>query len=215
MQGSLLVDPDTFSWKLNRVKALVFDWDGIFNDGRKGSIPSSFSETDSMGINMLRFGYYLLHGQNPVTAIVTGERNETAISWAEREHFQSVFLQVKNKADVLESFEKDYGITRDEILFIFDDIHDLSLAKYCGVKILVPNTGAQMFINYCRKMDYCDYISRNDGGHNALREISETILNALDLFEKTIGYRIEFKGIYHKYWQIRNSVKTNISELKY
>ena len=88
--------------KLAHIKALLFDWDGIFNSGEKGQIPSSFNEIDSMGINMLRFGYYLLHDENPVTGLVTGERNETAVKWAEREHFHAVYLKVKHKADILE-----------------------------------------------------------------------------------------------------------------
>jgi len=215
IQGKITGNPDTFLEKLKKVRALVFDWDGIFNNGVKGQIPSTFSEIDSMGINMLRFGYYLLNRQNPVTAIVTGERNETAIHWAEREHLHAVYLKVKNKVDILDSLEKENNIHRDEILFVFDDIHDLSLAMECGVKFLVRNKGARSFSRYCRKMIYFDYMTKNPGGDHALREISETVLLLLGLFEKTIEYRIEFKGIYHDYWQMRNMVETKIAELKY
>lgn len=214
IQGKVIGHPDTFTKKLQKVRALIFDWDGIFNNGTKGQIPSTFSEIDSMGINMLRFGYYLLHKKNPVSAIVTGERNETAIHWAQREHFHSVYLKVRNKVDILDRLEKENNISRDEILFVFDDIHDLSLAKECSVKFLVRNKGARFFSRYCRKMNYCDYVTKNPGGDHALREISETVLNMLDLFEKTIEYRVEFKGIYSDYWQIRNQVETKIEELK-
>jgi len=211
-----MVSPeDQLIEKLKKVRALVFDWDGIFNNGVKGDIPSTFSEIDSMGINMLRFGYYLLHNQNPVSAIVTGERNETAIHWAEREHFHSVFLNVKNKVDVLGTLEESHSIRRDEILFVFDDIHDLSLARVCGVKFLVRNRGARSFTRYCRKRNDCDYVTRNPGGDHALREISETVLGLLDLFGKTIEHRVEFNGIYREYWQKRNQVKTLFEELKY
>ncbi len=215
VQGKVIENPVTFAEKLKKVRALVFDWDGIFNNGVKGQTPSTFSEIDSMGINMLRFGYYLLHNQNPITAIVTGERNETAIQWAEREHFHSVYLKVKNKADILDGLEKENNIHRDEILFVFDDIHDLSLAVECGAKFLVRNKGARSLSRYCQKMKFCDYVTKNPGGDHALREISETVLNTLDLFEKTIKYRMKFKGIYYDYWQLRNSVKTSIRELKY
>lgn len=213
--GEIILDPEVFIKKLSNVKALIFDWDGIFNDGVKGKVPSTFNEIDSMGINMLRFGYYLIHGQNPFTAIVTGEKNETAIQWAEREHFFSVFLKVKNKADIIDLVKKGNAINPEEILFVFDDIHDLSLAKKAGVRFLVQNSGSRLFAKFCRENNYCDYITRNTGGTNALREIAETVLYTLDLFEETIKNRIEFKGIYHEYWQKRNSVKTYISELNY
>ncbi|MBR9998808.1 MAG: phosphatase [Cyclobacteriaceae bacterium] len=215
IQGEIITDPETFVKKLKHVKALVFDWDGIFNNGVKGHIPSTYNEIDSMGINMLRFGYFLLQNRNPVTAIVTGERSETAVRWAEREHFHAVYLKVKNKIDILHMLETEHPIQRDEILFVFDDIHDLSLAVECGVRFLVPNPGAKMLAGFCRKMNYCDYISKNSGGENALREISETVLNLLDLFDKTIQHRIEFAGIYYDYWKIRNGVETNIVEMSY
>jgi 3-deoxy-D-manno-octulosonate 8-phosphate phosphatase (KDO 8-P phosphatase) len=201
--------------KLTQIKALLFDWDGIFNSGEKGQIPSSFNEIDSMGTNMLRFGYYLYHGENPIAAIVTGERNETAIRWAEREHFHSVYMKVKHKADVLETLEMEQGIHPHEILFVFDDIHDLSLAKEAGCSFLVPNPGARMFEKYCRENRLCDYITKNSGGNNAIREISEVVLGMLGLYTKTVENRMTFSEVYKDYLEIRNLVKTVIRELKY
>jgi 3-deoxy-D-manno-octulosonate 8-phosphate phosphatase (KDO 8-P phosphatase) len=215
IQGTITGRAQDLKLKLAKIKAVAFDWDGVFNNGDKGHYPSSFNEIDSMGINMLRFGYYLLNNVNPLAFIVTGEKNDIALNWAEREHFHAVYLKVKNKIDVLHLMEEKYHINRDEILFVFDDIHDLSLAMECGVKILIPNPGAQNFDALCRKMNYCDYISKNSGGQNALREISETVLFLLGLFEKTIRSRIDFQGIYFDYWQTRNAVRTEILELSY
>ena len=46
--------------KLTHIKAFVFDWDGVFNNGVKNENKSSnFNEIDSMGTNMLRFSYFL------------------------------------------------------------------------------------------------------------------------------------------------------------
>ncbi len=213
--GKLITPRELFTEKLKRIKALVFDWDGIFNDSSKGSGISQFNEVDSMGVNMLRFGYYLIHSQNPFTAIVTGERNETAINWAEREHFHFVHMKVKNKVDVLERITEEGSVEPGEIMFIFDDIHDLSLARECGVKILVNNFGSRLFREFCRKNKLCDYITANRGGNQALREISETVLSQLGIFEKTVKARIDFHGIYYDYYQIRNLASTNTSELDY
>jgi 3-deoxy-D-manno-octulosonate 8-phosphate phosphatase (KDO 8-P phosphatase) len=215
IQGNIVGDADTLISKLARIKALVFDWDGVFNNGDKGHAPSTFNEIDSMGINMLRFGYYLLNKVNPYAFIVTGERNETALRWAEREHFHAVYLKAKNKIDVLHQLEKQYEINREEILFVFDDIHDLSLARECGVKILIPNQGAQKFAGFCREMNYCDYITKYSGGQHALREISETVLSLLGLFENTVKLRVDFEGLYFEYWQTRNKVGTKVLELSY
>ena len=215
IQGTLAGDPEKLAEKLAKVRVLAFDWDGVFNSGEKGHYPSTYNEIDSMGINMLRFGYFLLKKLNPVCIIVTGERNDIAIRWAEREHFHAVFLKAKHKADILSILEDRYKVQREEILFVFDDIHDLSLAAAIGVRFLIPNAGARQFEAYCRKMNHCDYISKNPGGQFALREISESVLLLLGLFEKTVKHRIEFKGIYLDYWQKRNRTVTEILELDY
>jgi 3-deoxy-D-manno-octulosonate 8-phosphate phosphatase (KDO 8-P phosphatase) len=109
----------------------------------------------------------------------------------------------------------EYGIQSDEILFVYDDIHDLSLAKEVGCGILIKNHGAKMFARYCLENKLCDYVTDNTGGSNALREISEVILGLLGLFTKTVDQRIEFSGIYKDYFHIRNLVKTQMRELKY
>src|SRR6478609_5750430 len=74
--------------KMESIRAFVFDWDGVFNGGQKQSTGgSSFSEVDSMGTNLLRFSYFFRNGTMPVTAILSGEKNETAFYFSEREGF--------------------------------------------------------------------------------------------------------------------------------
>ena len=135
--GEFMIPPTMLKNKLRNIKALLFDWDGVFNGGEKGEIPSSFSEVDSMGINMLRFGYYMLSGQIPYTAIVTGETNQTAFKWAKRERLDNVFFQVKHKVDLLSLLKNNQNIEPDQILFVFDDILDLSLAREVGARFLI------------------------------------------------------------------------------
>ncbi len=215
IRGELVIKPEKFKKKTERVKALIFDWDGIFNDGKKGQIPSTFNEIDSMGVNMLRFGYYLIHHSNPYTAIVTGEKNETAIKWAEREHFHDVFFRVKNKGDVLDAIIRNNSLEPEEIMFVFDDIHDLSLANQVGLRILVKNPGASLFAEYCKKMSYCDYITCNTGGNMAIREISELLLKTINRFEDTIKYRMDFHGRYYEYLETRNLVQYDKHEFNF
>ena len=58
-KGVFITDVAIIQQKLQQVKAFIFDWDGVFNDGRKDIQGNSgFSEIDSMGINMMRFSYY-------------------------------------------------------------------------------------------------------------------------------------------------------------
>ena len=58
--GKFITPTSSLKYKLSNIKAVIFDWDGVFNSGEKGGFPSSFNEVDSMGINMLRFGYFIM-----------------------------------------------------------------------------------------------------------------------------------------------------------
>ena len=197
--GEFITPPKKLKDKLNNIKAILFDWDGVFNSGEKGEIPSSFNEVDSMGINMLRFGYYMISGHIPYTAIVTGETNQTAFKWAKRERLNNVFFQVKHKVDLLSQLKTEHGIEPDQVLFVYDDILDLSLAKEVGARFLVNRKANPLFNAWCIKNNLCDYITYSSGNENAIREISEVILDALGKFDLTIEERIFFDGIYRQF----------------
>lgn len=206
--GKFITPAATLKYKLSNIKAIIFDWDGVFNSGEKGGFPSSFNEVDSMGINMMRFGYYIMLGHIPYTAIVTGETNQAGFKWAKRERFDSVFYQVKNKVELLPILKEEQNIDPDEVLFVFDDILDLSLAKQCGARFLVCRKANPLFNTYCIKNNLCDYLTYSSGNENALREVSEVALEALGKFEETIDERIQFDGSYKHFLEEKMSKET-------
>jgi len=201
--GRFILNPEKLRDRLMGIKAILFDWDGVFNHGEKGQIPSPFNEVDSMGINMLRFGYYMTTGNIPYTAIITGETNHTAFHWAKREKLNDVFFQAKHKVDIIKHLEKESGIAAHEVLFVFDDILDLSLAKEAGVRFLVNRKSNPLFIDYCTRHSLCDYITFSPGNEYAIREISEVTLDSLGMFEKTIEERMQFDGIYSDFLKVK------------
>jgi 3-deoxy-D-manno-octulosonate 8-phosphate phosphatase (KDO 8-P phosphatase) len=207
--GEFTTSPGVLRDKLHNIKALLFDWDGVFNSGEKGGLPSSFNEVDSMGINMLRFGYFIMLGHIPYTAIVTGETNQAGFQWAKRERFDDVFYQVKNKVELLPVLKEKHNIEPDQVLFVFDDILDLSLAKQCGARFLVNRKANPLFNAYCIKNSLCDYLTYSSGGENAIREVSEVVLDALGKFEETIEERILFDGIYSKFLEEKTNITTS------
>ena len=216
MGGEFVSSPFFIKEKLHHIKAIVCDWDGVFHSAYKDESGSSlFSECDSMGMNMLRFGLYLEHDKNiPFTAIITGENNKTAFHWGKREHLEGVFFKIKNKVELLPYLKEEFGISPGEILFVFDDILDLSLAKECGLRMLITKKANPYFIQYCIKQKLCDYVTGCSGEEHAIREVSELCLNLLGRFEETIDKRMEFNGDYQPYIQGRNEIETKICTLK-
>ena len=210
--GEFIENQDVIAKKLKNIKALIFDWDGVFHSGyKKSNKESSFSEADSMGINMLRFSYFLKDNAIPFTAIITGENNETADYFAKREHFDEIFLKVKNKIEILDWLTQHKGFTNEEVLFVFDDILDLSIAKVCGLRFMVNRDASFMLTSYCKKNQLCDYITKNNAENHAIREISELAITLMGDYDQVIEKRINYDEDYLNYLEIRNSIKTNSS----
>jgi 3-deoxy-D-manno-octulosonate 8-phosphate phosphatase (KDO 8-P phosphatase) len=197
--------------KLSRIKAVLFDWDGVFHAGHKNERKSSaFSEADSMGVNMLRFGFWLQNGEMPIMAIVSGENNLTAKYWSEREHLDAVFSGAKNKVEMLTFMKEKHDINPDEIMFVYDDILDLSLAREVGFRVMINRRANPLFIEYCRDKEYYEFVTHCDGGNHGVREACELTLDAMGKFEETIEKRMEFTGPYSQY----NEERLNIN-IKY
>jgi len=210
--GEFIEDEDVIVEKLKNIKALIFDWDGVFHSGyKKSNKESSFSEADSMGINMLRFSYYLKNNRIPFTAIITGENNETADYFAKREHFDEIFLKVKNKIEILDWLTQHKGFTNEEVLFVFDDILDISIAKVCGLRFMVNRNASFMFTSYCKKNQLCDYITKSNADNHAIREICELVISLMGDYTEVIEKRINFESDYLKYLETRNAKVTKSS----
>jgi len=208
--GRFISTPLYIKNKLKNIKAYIFDWDGVFNNGEKSdNSSSSYTEADSMGTNLLRFGHWLNNSENlPVTAIITGENNKTAIKLAKREHFNNIYYKIPNKIIALEHITKLYGINKSEVAFCFDDVIDLPIVRQCGLRFMVKRNASVKFQEYIINNKYCDYITAQEGGNHAIREISELILSFNNIFEKVIEERTDFSTIYQKYLKQRNIVDT-------
>jgi 3-deoxy-D-manno-octulosonate 8-phosphate phosphatase (KDO 8-P phosphatase) len=208
MGGEFTTSPILLSERLKKIKVLLFDWDGVWHDGRKTGNVSSFSEVDSMGLNLLRFGYYLQHGTLPLTFIITGENNVTAFDFAKREHIDAVFFQAKNKIEFFDFILEKWAIKPDEVLFAFDDVLDLAVAEKCGARFLISRSGSPLLHNLIRKHMWCDYKTASDGGANGVRELCELTLGLLGKFNEAVKHRMTFSETYMHYWNVRNQQQT-------
>jgi len=213
--GGFISSPSVIQEKLKGIKAYILDWDGVFNNGSKSeNSGSGFSEPDSMGLNLLRFGYWLFNNnQFPFISIITGEINQTAIKLAERESFHHIYFNFKNKAVAFEHFLTAFNLKPEEIAFCFDDILDIPIAKRCGLRFMIRRSGSPLFVEFVKKMQYCDYMTGQTGGQNAVREVSELILGLLSQYEPALKERTEFSTLYTNY--LENRKKTELRQFKF
>jgi 3-deoxy-D-manno-octulosonate 8-phosphate phosphatase (KDO 8-P phosphatase) len=196
-----------FKDRLSKIKAYVFDWDGVFNDGVKTAQGGSpFSEIDSMGTNMLRFGLWIKTGALPYVAVITGEENPTAQYLAQREHFHSVYFKSSNKLVAFEHFLRENHLYTGEIAFVYDDVLDLGVAEKCGLRFLVKHKSNPLFQSYANKNELAEYITSSDG--HAVREVCELVLGTSQKYDEAIEKRSHFDVSYQRYLNERNQIKT-------
>jgi 3-deoxy-D-manno-octulosonate 8-phosphate phosphatase (KDO 8-P phosphatase) len=213
--GTFLTPSKQITSSLAQIKAFVFDWDGVFNDGRKtNESDSTFSEIDSMGINLLRFDYWLRNGRFPLIFIITGLKNQTATEFSKREHYDGIFLNSKNKGETLETICSNYKIAAKEIAFIFDDVLDLDVAKLSGLSFCVGRKSSPLLLDYIKQNRICNYISAFSGEDHAVREICELIIGLSGDYSRTVELRIRFEGEYKEYLSKRNGINPDIVVLQ-
>jgi 3-deoxy-D-manno-octulosonate 8-phosphate phosphatase (KDO 8-P phosphatase) len=213
--GTFITPPGQIEKDLHKVRALIFDWDGIFNNGMKhGEAGSPFSEIDSMGVNLLRFSFWLKNGKIPYCFIITGMHNQTAIGYAKREHFDGIVMNLRKKKLALDAVCSFYHIQSNEAAFIFDDVIDIETAKECGLSFFVRRPSNPLLVGYIMENRICNYVSAHSGENHALREICELIIGLNGNFNRVTELRISCAPEYENYLTLRDQVITK-TDLKF
>jgi len=208
--GQFLTPVTDLANRIQQVKAFVFDWDGVFNNGSKlGAQGSSFSEIDSMGTNLMRYAYFLQHKQQlPVMALISGERNEPALFFSKREFWNQCYFKAGNKALALDHFCAHHQLHPNQIAYFFDDVLDLPIAKACGMRIMVNSKATILFKRYVQQHCLADYISANSGSMHAVRECTELCMGLMQQYQHVVDQRIAFSASYKRYLSVRAEVTT-------
>jgi 3-deoxy-D-manno-octulosonate 8-phosphate phosphatase (KDO 8-P phosphatase) len=204
--GRFILSPEKLKAKCASIKAFIFDWDGVFNDGYKTEgVPSAFSEIDAAGLNLLRYGYYRTNKSIPLCSIITGENNPGARYLCGRENFNTLYMKVLNKAIAFKHLCTTNNIAPEQVAFIFDDMNDISLARLCGLRFMINKSANPMFQSVVVKNGWCDYITGNEQEKFPIREICELILAFNGTYEQCIHSRADFDNNYQEYLKVKKS----------
>jgi 3-deoxy-D-manno-octulosonate 8-phosphate phosphatase (KDO 8-P phosphatase) len=213
--GRFICTADELKSRLEKVKAFVLDWDGVFNNGRKSSTEGSdFSEVDSMGLNLLRYAYFLRNGAMPVTLIISGEKNESAFHFCEREGLTYSFYKIAHKIHALDFLCEKEHLQPAEVAYFFDDVLDIPIAEKCGLRMQVNQRINPLFTNYCVKNGMVDYLTASAGGQFAVREAAELLIGLYGNYEDVINGRIRNVESYQDYIGRRRKTKTQFLTLR-
>ncbi len=195
--------------RVKHVKAIVFDWDGVFNDGwkdREGGSP--FSEVDSMGVNLLRFALWQQHHKMLPCVIITGQHNLNAERFAEREHLDAVYMGFAHKPEAFDAFLEAHELEAKEVAFFFDDVLDLPVARRCGLRILMKRASSPLMEAHVVEHGDADVITALSGGQHGIREACELLMTLNSNGVETIEHRVEFTADYQDYLAMRGAIPT-------
>tara|TARA_Y100000589_G_C26932143_1_gene538779 strand:- start:61 stop:630 length:570 start_codon:yes stop_codon:yes gene_type:complete len=161
--------------QIKDIKLLIFDVDGVLTDGylyydHEGNQLKRFSVKDGLGIRYLqKAGMHI--------CLVSGGKEDAIIKRARDLDIKYIFCEVKNKREKVEFLQSNLNLTKNETLFLGDDLNDLVVRE--SVRLLIaPNNASKGF------KKYCNAILINDGGQNAIRELAERLLKNSNLLKR-------------------------------
>ena len=155
--------------KLQHIKILVMDVDGVMTDGRiiindDGRETKNFDVRDGHGIKLVqRYGIEV--------ALLTGRQSEVVKHRANELGITEVHQKIFNKKEVFAEILQKNNLNANQAAFIGDDIIDIPVLKEAGFSATVADA-----IDIVKKT--VDYVTKNKGGRGAVREVCEMLLQA-------------------------------------
>ena len=160
--------------KARHVKLLIVDVDGVLTDGgllfdNRGEEYKRFNSLDGHGIRML-----LESGIE--IAVITGRQSQIVANRMHELGVKHLYQGQRVKLDAMQALLQTTGLEAHQVAYVGDDLPDLPVMRQVGFSIAVQN--AHSFVK-----QHCDWVTTGLGGHGAIREISDFILQSQGLLE--------------------------------
>jgi 3-deoxy-D-manno-octulosonate 8-phosphate phosphatase (KDO 8-P phosphatase) len=159
--------------KARRVRLLGLDVDGVLTDNGVYIGPVAGERVELKRFDIQDgLGLILLRTANIPVVWVSGRSSEaTALRAAELRVTELLQVPGPRKAAAFQEALDRHGIEWDEVAFVGDDLADLPILRRVGLPIAVANAVTEV-------KQLADYVTRAQGGHGAVREVVEILLQA-------------------------------------
>jgi len=176
-QNSLTLSEPALAQRLQAVKAVMLDVDGVLTDGGLYYDPTGreikrFHVADGLGMELLR------HAGIRVV-ILSGRVAEAITRRAAELRVTDCYQGVRDKKAQIERLRQQWQMKADELLYVGDDLNDLPAFEAVGVRVAVANADAMLKAQ-------AHYVTKATGGNGAVREVSEWLLKARGDWEKAV-----------------------------
>lgn len=167
--------------RAQKIKLLICDVDGVFSDGRiylsnSGEELKAFHTRDGYGVrSILTSGFNL--------AVITGRQSKIVENRMTALGVTHIYQGVDNKFEPYEALLALYGVTPEEVAYIGDDIVDLPVMNVVGLAVSVAD--GHPFVR-----QHAHFVTTLNGGHGALRELTDLLLLSQNKFTSAHGMSI-------------------------
>lgn len=172
------LNPTDLSARLQRIKLLLMDCDGVMTDARiwltpEGDEQKAFHARDGQGIS-------IWHRAGLKSGIISGRTSTGLKRRAHELKIEYLHDYAKDKTVALEEIVSDAKVSLDECCYIGDDLGDIAVMRKVGFAVAVANAASDT-------KAAAHYITKLAGGRGAVREVIELILKAQNRWEELVA----------------------------
>lgn len=158
-------------------KIIVVDVDGTMTDGgvyydEHGNEMKKFCTKDAAG-------FFAAKQCGIKIMVLTGRECAATIRRMNELDVDYIYQNINNKVDFLTEFMANNGISKDQLIYIGDDLNDLPPMKLAGFVGCPANSCAEI-------LEIADYVSVKNGGEGAVRDVIEHVLRNAGFWETAI-----------------------------
>ncbi len=151
------------------IRLVAIDVDGVLTDGRlyysdTGEELKVFHSHDGLGLRRL-----VDAGIEP--AIISARKSRAVQRRMKELGVTNVHLGCHDKGGMIDKLMQDAGLTKKEVAAIGDDLLDMPMLERAGLGVAVANARPEL-------LKAADWVTKKPGGHGAVRELCDLILNA-------------------------------------
>ena len=160
--------------KAKHIRLAVFDVDGVLTDGAlycsdSGEELKAFNVRDGQGMKMLQASGVRL-------ALITSRKSRCVELRAQGLGIDLVYQGTADKHATFRELLARLELDAAAAAYMGDDVVDLPILRHCGLAVAVPDAPAAV-------RHHAHYVTRERGGHGAVRELCELILHAQGALE--------------------------------
>ena len=159
------------------VEAIVLDVDGVMTDG--GIIPTP--DGDFIRRYDAKDGYAIASAlrEGLKVCVISGGRGRMLEHRLTMLGVSRMYLNCMDKVAAITEFMAENGLSREQVLYMGDDIPDLECMRVVGMPVC-PSDAAMEVVEASR------YVSEFVGGHGAVRDIIEQVMRAKGIWAKNL-----------------------------